>query len=108
MRVLFPLSKPYVIHSILQNYLRNQFYQYQPEAFQKRVLRTAGQCCIAESDFYTAAQFFFKIRDFDAILSTPLNGAYLMNKRESYIIDEYSLFTSPGQGKTVCRVVRSD
>jgi len=83
----YPREKIYVMHSILQNYLRNQFYQYQPEAFQIRVLRTAGQCCIAESDFYTAANFFYKIRDYDAILSTPLNGPYLMNKRESNILE---------------------
>lgn len=83
----FPRERIYVMHSILQNYLRNQFYQYQPEAFQKRVLRTAGQCCIAESDFYNAVRFFYKIRDYDAILSTPLTGHYLMNKRESNIIN---------------------
>ena len=83
----FPREKIYVMHSILQNYLRNQFYQYQPVAFQKRVLRTAGQCCIAESDFYTAARFFFEVKDFDAIFSIPFNGIYLTNKRESNIIE---------------------
>lgn len=83
----FPREKIYVMHSILQNYLRNQFYQYQPEEFQKSVLRTAGQCCITESDFYTAARLFFEVRDFDAVLSTPFNGIYLSNKRENNIIE---------------------
>ena len=83
----FPREKIYVIHSILQNYLRNHFHQYQSEAFRKRVLRTAGQCCIAEADYYTAIQFFFEVRDFDAIFSTPINGVYLTNKRENNMIE---------------------
>jgi LuxR family maltose regulon positive regulatory protein len=83
----FPREKFYVIHSILQNYLRNHFYQYQTEEFQNRVLRAAGQCCIAESDFYNAARFFFQVRDFDAIFSTPFDGVYLINKRESNIME---------------------
>jgi LuxR family maltose regulon positive regulatory protein len=83
----FPREKFYVIHSILQNYLRNHFYQYQTEEFQNRVLRAAGQCCIAESDFYNAARFFSQVRDFDAIFSTPFDGVYLINKRESNIME---------------------
>lgn len=83
----FPKERIYVMHSILQNYLRNQFYQYQPEEFQKRVLRVAGQCCIIESEFYNAARFFFKVRDFEAIFSMPFNGVYIINKRENSIIE---------------------
>ncbi len=99
----FPKEKIYVIHSILQNYLRNQFYQYQPEAFQKRVLRTAGQCCIAESEFYTAARFFFEVRDFDAILSTPFTGIYLANKRESNIIEFLIEVINECPEETMCK-----
>lgn len=82
----FPREKIYVMHSILQNYLRNHFYQYQPESFKTRVLRTAGQCCIAESDYFTAAKFFFEVKDFDSIFSIPFNGIYLTNKRENNMI----------------------
>ncbi len=82
----FPKEKIFVMHSILQNYLRNQFYQYRTEAFKKRILQTAGQCCVAESDFYTAAQFFFKVRDFGAILSIPFSSTYLINKKECNMI----------------------
>jgi len=83
----YPKEKIYVMHSILQNFLRNQFYQFQPEGFQNSVLRRAGQCCIAESDFYSAARFFYQVRDFDAILSIPFNGMYLVNKRENNVIE---------------------
>ena len=82
----FPRERIYVMHSILQNYLRNQFYQYQSEAFQERVFCTAGQCCLAEADYYTAAQFFYKVKDFDAMLSIPFNGVYLATKRENNMI----------------------
>ena len=83
----FPREKIYLMHSILQTYLANQFYQYQSEAFQKRVFHTAGQCCIAESDFYTAARFFFKVRDFEAIFATPFSGIYLTSKRDNNMIE---------------------
>ncbi len=99
----FPREKIYVMHSILRNYLRNQFYQYRTEAFQKRVLQTAGQCCIADSDFYTAAQFFFKVRDFDAILSTPFNVTYLINKRESNMIEFLVEVINECPEETMCK-----
>lgn len=83
----FPREKIYVMHSILQSYLRNQFYQYQSEAFQKRVLHRAGQSCIAESEFYTAIQFFYKVKDYDAIFSTPFDGTYVTNKRENNMVE---------------------
>ena len=99
----FPKEKIYVMHSILQNYLRNQFYQYESEAIQKRVLHTAGQCCIAESDFYVAARFFFEVRDFDAILSTPFNVTYLINKRESNIVEFLVKVINECSEETMCK-----
>ncbi len=82
----FPREKIYVMHSILQNFLRNQFSMYRPEKFQKKVLHTAGRCCIAEADYYAAARFFFAVKDYDAILSIPFTGKYLMNKRDDDMI----------------------
>lgn len=83
----YPREKVYVIHSILQNYLRNQFYQFQPESFQKCILAKAGKCCLAESNYSTAVQFYFQVRDFDAIFSIPFDGIYIMNRRESNIME---------------------
>jgi len=99
----FPREKIFVMHSILQKYLRNQFYQYQPESFQKRVLRTAGKCCIAESDYYSAAQFFLKVRDFDSIFSIPFTGIYLANKRENNMIEFLLEIISESPEETMCR-----
>lgn len=83
----FPREKIYVMHSIVQSYLQNQFYQYHSQDFQNRVLRTAGVCSLAESDYDSAARFFFRVRDFDAFFSIPFDGIYLINKRESHIFD---------------------
>ncbi len=99
----FPRERIYVMHSILQNYLRNQFYQYQPESFQKRALRTAGQCCIDELEFFTAARFFFEVRDFDAILSIPFSGTYLINKREDNIIEFLMEVINECPEETMCK-----
>ncbi|MFT4104127.1 MAG: LuxR C-terminal-related transcriptional regulator [Lacrimispora sp.] len=61
----------YSIHSILQNYLKNRFYHFYPEAYQKQVYCRAGASYAAISQNYLAAIFYYKIRDFDAILSLP-------------------------------------
>ncbi|WP_333648496.1 LuxR C-terminal-related transcriptional regulator [Lacrimispora sp.] len=67
----FPHKYLYSLHSILQNYLKNRFYHFQPEAYQKQVYRRAGESYAVISQNYLAAVFYYKIRDFDAILSLP-------------------------------------
>lgn len=99
----FPREKIYVMHSILQNYLRNQFYHFQSEEFQKHVLYTAGQCCLAESYFDSAARFFFKVKDFDAIFSIPFNGIYLSNRRENNIIEFLVEVVNECPDETMCK-----
>lgn len=99
----FPREKIYVIHGILQNYLRNQFYQFQPESFQKKVLHTAGLCCIAESDYYNAALFFYEVNDFDAFFSIPYDGIYLSNKRENSIIELLVKVVQKSPEKIMCK-----
>ncbi len=81
----FPDKGIYTMHSILQDYLRNRFYYYQSEDFQKRTLYHAGQSFVSAAQYYPAAQLFFKIRDFDAILSIPFDGEYLNNQKEDLI-----------------------
>ncbi len=67
----------YSIHSILQDYLRNQFYNQKPEDYQNQIFRKAGVSCAAMSQYFPAAEFFHKIKDFDAILSLPFSREYL-------------------------------
>ncbi len=83
----FPDKNSYTIHSILQDYLRNRFYYLQPEDFQRRMLHLAGKSCAAVSQYYLAAQFYLKVKDFDAILSMPCDGQYLGNQKENSILE---------------------
>lgn len=65
------------MHSILQDYLRNRFYYQLPKDYQDQILRNAGVSCTAISQYYPASEFFYKIKDFDAILSLPFSREYL-------------------------------
>lgn len=83
----FPDRSLYTMHSILQDYLRNRFYHHQSEEFQKRMLRLAGKSLAAVSQYFAAAQFFFKVGDFDAMLCLPFDGGYLANQRERRLME---------------------
>lgn len=83
----FPDKGIYVVHSILQEYLRKRFYHYKSESFQKRALRLAGQSYVAVSQYFAAAQFFLKIQDFDAILSMPVDDKYIGDQKEKSILE---------------------
>ena len=93
----------YTIHSILQDYLQNRFYHYQPEEYQERILRLAGQSYSAVSRFYTATQFFLKVKDYDAILSMPFNGEYLANQRKKGIRGQIAALVNECPEETLCR-----
>lgn len=79
-----PDKSLYSMHSILQDYLRNRFYHLQSEDYQIKIFRKAGASCAALSQYYPASEFFYKIRDFDAILSLPFSREYLDRQREKY------------------------
>ena len=98
----FPRENIYVIHGILRDYLKNQF-DLQPDGFQKRILRIAEQCYADDSQLFTAAQFFYKIKDFDAILSLPFDGAYLANQREKSLLELAASIFSECPQETLCK-----
>ncbi|MDX9871220.1 MAG: LuxR C-terminal-related transcriptional regulator [Clostridia bacterium] len=83
----FPDKGLYVIHSILGSYLQNRFYYHQPEAFQQTMLRRAGASFMAMGQYYPAAQYFLKVKDYDAILALPFNAEYLGNQKEKNFLD---------------------
>lgn len=74
----------YSMHSILQEYLRSRLYNQMPEAYQNQIFRKAGISCAAMSQYYPASEFFYKIKDFDAILSLPFSREYLDQQKEKY------------------------
>ena len=67
----------YILHSIMQSYVRKRFYRHQTENYQRQVLSRAGLACLDESDYNSAARFFSEAGDFDAFLSFPLRSDYL-------------------------------
>ncbi len=77
----------YSMHSILQDYLRAWFDYRTGEAFQKKMIKRAGEACFAEAFLYPAAQFYYKIGDFDSILSMTYRNEYLDNQKEQYVVE---------------------
>jgi len=82
-----PDNGVYIMHGILQDYLRNRFYHHQPESFQRCMLHRAGKSLAADSQYFPAARLFFQIRDYDAILSLPFDVEYLSNQKEEYVLE---------------------
>lgn len=78
----FPEKDLYLLHSILQDYLRSRFYNHQPEEFQTLILRRAGKACAIVGDYYAAARFYYEIQDYEAIVSMPIDVAYLYKQKE--------------------------
>lgn len=77
-----PDKQLYSMHSILHNYLRNLFHYHRSEQYQNQVYQKAGRSCAASAQLYSAAKFFFQVRDFDAILALPFSCAYFDNEKE--------------------------
>lgn len=82
-----PEKDMYTLHSILLDFLRNRFYNHQPEGFQTLMLRRAGIACTYEGDYYAAARFYYEIQAYEAILSLPFDGTYLNNQKEKNVLD---------------------
>lgn len=77
----------YNMHSILQDYLRAWFYNNTSEEFQGKTIKRAGEACVSEALLYPAAKFYYKIKDFDSILSMTYRNEYLDNQKEQYVIE---------------------
>ena len=77
----------YNMHSILQDYLRAWFYNNTSEEFQEKTIKRAGEACVSEALLYPAAKFYYKIKDFDSILSMTYRNEYLDNQKEQYVIE---------------------
>ncbi|NLJ33079.1 MAG: helix-turn-helix transcriptional regulator [Firmicutes bacterium] len=79
-----PEKQVYNIHGILQDYLQNRFHHYLAAEHRKDIFRRAGDACAAEGKYCTAAEFYYKVQDFAAILSLPFTARYFNERREKY------------------------
>lgn len=79
-----PEKNVYCIRRILLNYLRNCFEHCYSKNYKSKVFEKAGISCAKVSQYYPSAEFFYKVKDFDAILSLPFNREYLDREKEKY------------------------
>ncbi|HHV51068.1 MAG TPA: helix-turn-helix transcriptional regulator [Clostridiales bacterium] len=82
-----PENNQFTLNNTLKSCLRNHFDNFLPADYQKRILFLVGKSCADISDYYSAARFFFKIGDFDSILSLPFTEKYIISKKESGILE---------------------
>ncbi len=80
----------YVLHSILQDYLRERFAM-QPGEFKKAMYVRAARACLEAGDLLQAALFFMKVDDYQSVLALPMTTQYVYNNQER---DITSLFES--------------
>lgn len=77
-----PGKRLFVMQGILLEYLRNRLKYRQTEEYQNRVLYKAGRSYAALGQYAHAAEYFYQIRDFDAILALPFTREYLEAQKE--------------------------
>ena len=79
-----PEKHVYRIHSVLKDYLQTRFHYNIPDKLQTKIFRNAGHACAAISEYYSAVKFFYKIKDYDAILELPFSCEYFDDNMDNY------------------------
>ncbi len=93
----------YSIHSILQNYLQNRLYDQMPEAYHRQIFYKAGVACASISQYFPAAEFFYKLRDFDSIFSLPFSREYLDEQKEKMSIVFFTTLINECPDEILCK-----
>lgn len=74
----------YKIKNILKFYLNKRFHIRLTKNEKNEIYFLAGKACERKGDYYRAAVFFFKIKDFHSILTLPFSGEYFDSQNETY------------------------
>jgi len=98
-----PDNRQFIIHSVLLDYLRSRFYHCQTEEYQSKVYRKAGVSCVIEAKYCSAAEFFYKVKDYDAILSMPLSCEYFYNYQDKYVPEVFEALINECPEETLCK-----
>jgi LuxR family maltose regulon positive regulatory protein len=98
-----PENNNYTVHNILKDYLRKRFYNYWQKDYQNKVFNLAGQSYAGMSHYYTAAGFFFRAGNFDAILSLPLRVEEFCNHKEQDFQEFIVRVTQECPEETFCK-----
>jgi LuxR family maltose regulon positive regulatory protein len=79
-----PDTQSYIIHSILQDFLRNRFYNHYSQNFQSQIMRRAGSYFAAVENYCPAAVIYYREKDYPALLSLPVDCDYMISQKENY------------------------
>lgn len=77
-----PNKALYSMHSILQDYLRNRFCYLQSAEYQNQTYRKAGAACAAISQYFPAAKFYYRVKDFETLVSLNFSLEYFNEHKE--------------------------
>ena len=77
-----PNNALYSMHSILQDYLRNRFCYMQSTEYQNQTYRKAGAACAAISQYFPAAEFYYRVKDFETLMSLNFSLEYFNEHKE--------------------------
>lgn len=72
----------FIIHSTLLEYLRNQLCYYRSKEYRNQILYKAGMSCAETGQYCSASKFFYKLKDFNSIMSLPFTRQYLDTQKE--------------------------
>ena len=98
-----PDNRQFIIHNILLDYLRSRFHHCQTKEYQSKVYRKAGVSCVIEAKYCSAAEFFYKVKDFDAMLSMPISCEYFCNYRDKYVPDVFEGLINECPEEILCK-----
>ncbi len=93
----------YSLHGILRDYLRSRFYNQTSNDYQNRIYLKAGEACAADSQYCISSEFYYKVRDFDAILSLPFTLEYLEEQKEKLYSEFCAMLIRECPNEILCR-----
>lgn len=99
----YPNKRVYSIHNILKDYLQNRFYNYMPESFRHAAFKKAAAACMAAAQYCKAAKFFYRVRDFESIMSIPFTLEYFNRHKEEPEMDFYLTLIKECPGKILSK-----
>lgn len=85
-----PDKNLFSIHGILKAYVDNIFEHYTETSVQLAIYKRAGDACLESGDLHSAAMFYRRIDDYEAILSLPFTREHFAEQREKGELDLYS------------------
>lgn len=68
----------YSMHSLLRDYLRSRFDEFEPE-IRRELVHRAGMALSEAGDYFGASRFYFEAGDYEAVIKLPFTVRYFYN-----------------------------